>query len=233
MRCVAETVGEHVEQPYTVMVPYQEERQGVRCVTETVVEHVEQPYTVMVPYQEERVARRCVMETVVENHEAGLLMIEGRIVERLAPGRDEPVPLRLRLGDMSRPLVVGSFTLARRLRRADGCDHAVACADLCVSTHRHGVSPSHRRDSSRAIPTSSPREHTGTLGGSHRLAPTADHRGPLSHTSAAPSAAWRPRQRRGPSPPIFHLEDRAGGSNANHQHHQHHQSHQPYNRTHF
>ena len=34
-----------------------------------------------------RGATRYVAETVVENHEAGLLHVEGRLVERLAPGR--------------------------------------------------------------------------------------------------------------------------------------------------
>src|SRR5205807_771766 len=35
----------------------------------------------------ERERNRYVAETVVENHEAGLLYVEGRLVERLAPGR--------------------------------------------------------------------------------------------------------------------------------------------------
>jgi regulator of protease activity HflC (stomatin/prohibitin superfamily) len=35
----------------------------------------------------DRTRATCVSETVVENHEAGLLFVEGRFIERLAPGR--------------------------------------------------------------------------------------------------------------------------------------------------
>ena len=35
----------------------------------------------------DRAHNRYLAETVVENHEAGLLYVEGRLVERLAPGR--------------------------------------------------------------------------------------------------------------------------------------------------
>ena len=49
---VMRPVWEDQQQPYVVMVPYQEERKATRCVFDRVTDNVEQKYCVMVPYQE-------------------------------------------------------------------------------------------------------------------------------------------------------------------------------------
>ncbi len=52
------------DRPYTVMVPYQEQRQAERTVCRQVVTQEERPYTVMVPYQEKRKGERTVCKYV-------------------------------------------------------------------------------------------------------------------------------------------------------------------------
>lgn len=79
---VYETAHEQVDQEYTVMVPYQVEKQGTRPVWDTVEEERTAEYTVMVPYTEKRQGTRPVWDTVVEKVEQTYTVMVPYTVEK-------------------------------------------------------------------------------------------------------------------------------------------------------